>query len=208
MPSPTTEYERTFFERPVKSGWFPSRCLGQPLQYKTLEYSRKAYKDSEVATMANRQMGSKGIATAEGVRKKGSMGSHGGNANDHETHIRDDRKARGTGMPNIDGHMDIEDMLGLLQEIKEDTLDIFTGIDDAASEMGLLISQLFQVVSMAGFLLPSLSLHTDFMDVVTDDDSILVRIVGMDPYKCCGCEDEDGEEDDWGDEDFDGEEDW
>ena len=162
--------------------------------------------------MVKRQMGSKGITSAEGARKRGGI-SHEGSANSHEGCTHDNGKAKSTVIPNFDGHMDMEDMLDILQEMKEDTLDIFTGIDDTVSEMGLLISRLFQVVSMAGFLLPNLNLHTDFMDVVTDDDSILVRIVGMDPCKSCGhgdedSGDEDSEEDDWDDEDFGEEEYW
>lgn len=52
-------------------------------------------------------------------------------------------------------------------------------VDQAAIGVGLIIADLFKTVALAAAHLPNLELHSDLIDVVVDEDSILVRIVGM-----------------------------
>ena len=91
-------------------------------------------------------------------------------------------------------------------------------VDKAAVGIGLIIADLFETVSLAAAHLPNLDLHSDLIDVVVDEDSILVRIVGLGETKGRSCDDglceyhshrtkdRGFEEDDWYPEDYDDEE--
>jgi len=52
-------------------------------------------------------------------------------------------------------------------------------VDQASVGIGLIIADLFKTVALAAAHLPDLELHTELIDVVVNDDSILVRIVGL-----------------------------
>ena len=52
-------------------------------------------------------------------------------------------------------------------------------VDRTAVGIGLIVADLFETVALAAAHLPNMSFHSDMIDVVVDEDSILVRIVGL-----------------------------
>ena len=54
--------------------------------------------------------------------------------------------------------------------------EICEGIDRSAACIGLIISDLFKTVTMAAAHLPNMELHSNLINVIVDDDSILVQI--------------------------------
>ena len=52
-------------------------------------------------------------------------------------------------------------------------------VDKDLAGIGLIIAELFKTVSLAAVRFPNLELHSDLIDVVVDENTILVRIVGL-----------------------------
>lgn len=57
--------------------------------------------------------------------------------------------------------------------------EVCRGIDNAAVDAGLILADLFRTVSMAAACLPEMDMRTGMFSVVTDEDSITVRIAGL-----------------------------
>lgn len=69
------------------------------------------------------------------------------------------------------------------ENIADDLLteELSQKIDIEAAGIGLIIADLFKTVSLAAAHLPNMELYSDMINVVVDDDSITVSIMGLNP---------------------------